>query len=60
MALRKMPVKFSELAFVGLECQICAALAKVQPAQPPLQMSSAFPVMNELFACKGSAYNPTS
>ena len=44
MALRKRPVQFSELAFfVALECQICAALAKVQPAQPPLRMSSAFP-----------------
>ena len=28
--------------FVTLECQIFAALAKVQPAQPPLRMSSAF------------------
>ena len=36
--------QFSELAFFGaLECQICAALAKVQPAQPLLRMSSAFP-----------------
>ena len=40
MALRKMLVQFSDLAFVALECQICAALAKVQPAQPPLRMSS--------------------
>ena len=40
----KMSVQFTELFFVvALECQICAALAKVQPAQPPLRMSSAFP-----------------
>jgi len=32
-----------ELFFVALECQICAALAKVQPAQSPLRMGSAFP-----------------
>ena len=32
----------SSIFFVALECQICAALAKVQPAQPPLR-SSAFP-----------------
>ena len=44
MALRKMLVQFSELVFfVALECQICAALAKAQPAQPSLRMSSAFP-----------------
>ena len=30
-------------AFVALGCHNCAALAKVQPAQPPLRMSSAFP-----------------
>ena len=43
VTLRKMPVKFSELDFfVELECQICAALAKVQPAQQPLRISSAF------------------
>jgi len=40
----KMLVQFSELViFVALECKICAALAKVQPAQPPLRMNSAFP-----------------
>ena len=41
-----MLVQFSELDFfvvVAFECQICAALAKVQPAQPSLRMSSAFP-----------------
>ena len=44
VALRKRLVQFSELAFfVALECQIYAALAKVQPAQPPLRMSTAFP-----------------
>ena len=43
VTLRKMLAQFSELVFVALECQICAALAKVQPAQPPSQMSSAFP-----------------
>ena len=45
MALRKMLVQFSELVFfVALECRICAALAKVQPAQLySLRMSSAFP-----------------
>ena len=44
VTLRKMLVQLSELFFlVALECQICAALAKVQPAQPPLRMSSAFP-----------------
>ena len=44
VTLRKVFVQFSELGFVvALECQICAALAKVQPAQPPLRMSSAFP-----------------
>jgi len=44
VALRKMLVQFYELVFfVALECQICVALAKVQPAQPPLQMNSAFP-----------------
>jgi len=44
VALRKMLVHFSELAFfVALGCKICAALAKVQPAQPFLRMSSAFP-----------------
>jgi len=44
VALRKILVQFSELDFfVALECQICAALAKVQPAQPPLRMTSAFP-----------------
>ena len=36
--------KVSELVFfAALKCQICAALAKVQPAQPSLRMSSAFP-----------------
>ena len=45
MALRKIPVQFSELVFfVTLECQIYAALAKVQPAQPSLRMSSVFPI----------------
>ena len=29
--------------YVALGCQICAALTKDQPAQPPLRMSSAFP-----------------
>jgi len=29
--------------FFALECQIYAAVATAQPAQPPLQMSSAFP-----------------
>jgi len=44
VTLRKMLVQFSELVFfVALECQICAAFAKVQPAQLPLRMSSAFP-----------------
>ena len=44
MTLRKMLVQFAGLAFVvALECQIFATLAKVQPAQPPLRMSSAFP-----------------
>jgi len=44
VALRKMLVKFPELVFyVSLECQICAALAKAQPAQSFLRMSSAFP-----------------
>ena len=44
MAMRKKLVHFSELAFfVALGCKICAALAKVQPAQPFLRMSSAFP-----------------
>ena len=44
MTLRKMLVQFSVLVFfAALECRICAALAKVQPAQPPLRMSSAFP-----------------
>ena len=33
-------VKFSELAFVALECQICTALATAQPAQPSLRVSS--------------------
>ena len=28
--------------FAALECQICAALAKAQPAEPSLRMSSAF------------------
>jgi len=41
--LRKMLVQFSELICVALECQICAAVATAQPAQPPLRMSSAFP-----------------
>jgi len=41
VALRKMLVQFSELIFfVALGCQICAALAEAQPAQPPLLMSS--------------------
>ena len=35
-------VKFSELDFVTMECLICAALAKVQPAQPSLRLSSIF------------------
>jgi len=46
----KMLVHFFELVFVfvfvvfvALGCQICAALAKIQPAQPSLRMSSAFP-----------------
>ena len=43
MALRKVLVQFSELVFVALALQICAALANVQPAQPSLRMSSAFP-----------------
>ena len=44
VTLRKMPMQFYELVFfVALECQICAALAKAQPAQLPLRMSSAFP-----------------
>jgi len=44
VALRKILVQFSELAFfVALECQIFAALAKIQPAQPSLRMGSAFP-----------------
>ena len=43
MTLRKILVQFSELVFVALESQICAALAKAQPAQPPLRMSSDFP-----------------
>ena len=46
MTLRKMLVQFSELVIfvVALDCQICAALAKkVQPAQPSVRMSSAFP-----------------
>ena len=43
MTLRKMIIKFSELDFfVALVCQICAALAKAQPAQLPLRISSAF------------------
>ena len=40
VTLRKMLVQFS---FVVLECQICTTLAKVKPAKPSLQMSSAFP-----------------
>ena len=44
MTLRKMLVQFPEIVFSALECQICAALAKAQPAKPPpLRMSSAFP-----------------
>ena len=43
MTLRKILVQFSELAFVASGCQIWTALAKVQPAQPSLRMSSAFP-----------------
>jgi len=45
VTLRKMLVQLSELFLfvVALECQICAVLAKVQPAQPPSRMSSAFP-----------------
>ena len=46
MTLRKVLVQFSELVFfVALECQISAALdlAKVEPAQPSLRMSSSFP-----------------
>ena len=45
MTLRKMPVQFSELVFffAALECYICAALAKAQPAQPSFRMSFAFP-----------------
>ena len=44
MTLRKMLVQFSELVFVvALECLICAAFAKAQPAQPSLRMSSVFP-----------------
>ena len=44
VTLRKMLGQFPELVFfVALECQICAALAKAQPAQPPSRMSSAFP-----------------
>jgi len=42
-ALRQMLVQFYELASDALECRICAALAKVQPAQHPLRMSSVFP-----------------
>jgi len=40
VALRsKILVQFSELVFfVALECQIFAALAKAQPAQPPLRI----------------------
>ena len=29
--------------FVALKCQICAAFAKAQPAQPSLRMGPAFP-----------------
>jgi hypothetical protein len=37
-------VQLPELVFVvALECQVCAALAKAQPAQPSLRMGSAFP-----------------
>ena len=44
LTLRKNIVQFSELVFfVALECQVCAALAKAQPAQPSLRMGSAFP-----------------
>jgi len=44
VTLRKMLVQFTDLVFVlALECQIFTALAKVQPAQPPLRMSSANP-----------------
>ena len=44
VTLRKILAQFSELDFfVALECQICAALAKVQPAQPSIRASSAFP-----------------
>jgi len=42
VTLRKMLVQFPELNFAALECQICATHTKVQPAQPSLQMSSAF------------------
>ena len=44
VTLRKMLAQFSDLVFVlALECQICAAFATVQPAQPPLRMRYAFP-----------------
>ena len=44
MALHKVLAQFSDLVFfVALGCQICAALAKAQPAQPTLRISSAFP-----------------
>ena len=33
----------NELVFAALECRICAAFAKVQPAPSPLRMNSAFP-----------------
>jgi len=41
LTLRSMLVQFSELVFfASLECRICAAFAKVLPAQPPSRMSS--------------------
>ena len=46
MTLRRMLVQFYERFFLlhwDVKIQICAALAKSQPAHPPLRMGSAFP-----------------
>ena len=48
-AVRRVPpglldaLPVHELVFVALEFQICAALAKAQPAQPSLRISCVFP-----------------